>query len=103
MTLMRRASKVGQDAVLLVDEHVLPQTLAVIETRAEPLGIDVVVADLTGVTDAESLSAAAGGRPVFGVLVQYPGADGGCATGPPSPRPPTRRAPWSRSPPTCSP
>ena len=76
MTLMRRASKVSQDAVLLVDEHTLPQTIAVISTRARPLGLDVVVADLTGVTDAESLSAAAGGRPVFGVLVQYPGADG---------------------------
>ena len=76
MTLMRRASKVGQDAVLLVDEHALPQSIAVISTRARPLGLDVVVADLTGVTDAESLSAAAGGRPVFGVLVQYPGADG---------------------------
>src|SRR6476660_219536 len=76
MTLMRRASKVGQDAVLLVDEHALPQSIAVISTRARPLGLDVVVADLTGVTDTESLTAAAGGRPVFGVLVQYPGADG---------------------------
>jgi glycine cleavage system P protein (glycine dehydrogenase) len=76
MTLMRRASKVGRDAVLLVDEHALPQSIAVISTRARPLGLDVVVADLTRVTDAESLSAAAGGRPVFGVLVQYPGADG---------------------------
>src|SRR4249919_3979944 len=76
MTLMRRASKVPQDAVLLVDEHALPQSIAVISTRARPLGLDVVVADLTGVTDAGSLSAAAGGRSVFGVLVQYPGADG---------------------------
>ena len=76
MTLMRRASKVGQDAVLLVDEHALPQTVAVIQTRARPLGLDTVVADLSAVTDAESLAAASGGRPVFGVLVQYPGADG---------------------------
>ncbi len=76
MTLMRRASKVGQDAVLLVDEDALPQTVAVIQTRAQPLGLDTVVADLSAVTDAESLSAASGGRPVFGVLVQYPGADG---------------------------
>ena len=36
MTLMRRASKVGQDAVLLVDEHTLPQSIAVIQTRARP-------------------------------------------------------------------
>ena len=76
MTLMRRASKVGQDAVLLIDEHTLPQSVAVIQTRARPLGLDTVVADLSGVTDTATLTAAAGGRPVFGVVVQYPGADG---------------------------
>ncbi|MEO7069249.1 MAG: aminomethyl-transferring glycine dehydrogenase, partial [Nostocoides sp.] len=76
MTLMRRASRVGPDAVLLVDTQVFPQTRAVIGTRATPLGIDVVAADLSGVTTAEELTSAAGGRPVFGVIVQYPGADG---------------------------
>ncbi|MFX4287073.1 aminomethyl-transferring glycine dehydrogenase [Janibacter sp. G349] len=76
MTVMRRSSKVAKDAVLLVDANTFPQTRAVIDTRAVPLGIDVVVADLTGVTSAEALREAAGGRDVFGVLVQYPGADG---------------------------
>jgi len=76
MTLMRRASKVSADAVLLVDPQVFPQTRAVIGTRATPLGIQVVGADVTGVTTSEGLTAAAGGRPVFGVVVQYPGADG---------------------------
>ncbi|WP_370893215.1 aminomethyl-transferring glycine dehydrogenase [Janibacter sp. GXQ6167] len=76
MTLMRRASKVSRDAVLLVDEHVFPQTLAVLQTRAKPLGLPVVVADLSGVTTAEELRAAAGDQDVFGVLVQYPSADG---------------------------
>lgn len=76
MTVMRRSSKVAKDAVLLVDVNTFPQTRAVIDTRAVPLGIDVVVADLTGVTSAEALREAAGGRDVFGVLVQYPGADG---------------------------
>jgi glycine dehydrogenase len=76
MTLMRRASKAPSDAVLLVDRHTMPQSVAVISTRAEPLGLDVVVADLEGVSDQESLERAAGGRSVFGVLVQYPGADG---------------------------
>ncbi|PRY56613.1 glycine dehydrogenase (decarboxylating) alpha subunit /glycine dehydrogenase (decarboxylating) beta subunit [Knoellia remsis] len=76
MTLMRRASKVASDAVLLVDEAVFPQTLAVMRTRALPLGIDLVVADLTDVTTAEGLSEAAGGRPVFGVIVQYPDLHG---------------------------
>ena len=76
MTVMRRSSKVAKDAVLLVDANSFPQTRAVIVTRAAPLGIDVVVADLTGVASAEALREAAGGRDVFGILVQYPGADG---------------------------
>jgi glycine dehydrogenase len=76
MTLMRRASKTAPDAVLVVDEHALPQTIAVIRTRAKPRGVDVVVADLCTVTSGESLTAIAGGKAIFGVIVQYPGADG---------------------------
>ena len=76
MTLMRRGSRVSQDAVLLLDEHLLPQSRAVIETRAQPLGLPVVTADLSGVDSPETLRAAAGDREVFGVIVQYPGADG---------------------------
>ncbi len=76
MTLMRRSSKAAADAVLLVDAAVFPQTLAVVRTRAVPLGLDVVVADLTEVASAEALRAAAGDRDVFGVLLQYPAADG---------------------------
>jgi glycine dehydrogenase len=76
MTLMRRSSRAGRDAVLLVDRHALPQTIAVVHTRARPLGIPVIVADLDRVDSADALRAAAGGQDVFGVLVQYPGADG---------------------------
>lgn len=76
MTLMRRSSKAPADAVLLVDQHVFPQTLAVMQTRAQPLGLPVVVADLDTTDSAEALRSAAGDRDVFGVLVQYPGADG---------------------------
>ena len=76
MTLMRRSSKAPADAVLLVDAEVFPQTLGVVRTRAVPLGIPVVVTDLTGVTTADDLRAAAGGSEVFGVLVQYPAMDG---------------------------
>ena len=76
MTLMRRSTRLPDDAVLVVDTHTFPQTLAVVQTRARPLGIGVVVADLSAVTTGEQLRAAAGGMPVFGVLVQYPGADG---------------------------
>ena len=76
MTVMRRSSKVAKDAVLLVDDNVFPQTRAVIDTRAVPLGIEVVGADLTAVTTADEVRAVAGGREVFGVIVQYPAADG---------------------------
>ncbi|MBT0772465.1 aminomethyl-transferring glycine dehydrogenase [Kineosporia sp. J2-2] len=73
MTLMRRASKLPAGAALVVDTDVLPQTLAVILTRAEPLGIPVVVADLSA-SPAEALDGVADG--VFGVLTQYPGTSG---------------------------
>ncbi|MBM3540897.1 MAG: aminomethyl-transferring glycine dehydrogenase, partial [Alphaproteobacteria bacterium] len=43
-----------------------PQTLAVVETRAEPLGIQVVVGDPAEIA----------GHKVFGALIQYPGATG---------------------------
>ncbi len=75
MTLMRRSSKVAADAALVVDTGVFPQTAAVISTRAVPLGLKVVLADLRGVDTAEELLEVAGG-PVFGVLVQYPSAQG---------------------------
>ncbi|MCX5044361.1 aminomethyl-transferring glycine dehydrogenase [Aldersonia sp. NBC_00410] len=67
MTLLRRASK-SKSARFVVDTDLFPQTRAVLETRAEPLGIELVEADLV-----------ADGLPVgefFGVLVQLPGASG---------------------------
>ena len=78
MTLMRRASKAGPDAVLVVDAAAFPQTKAVIGTRARPLGLTVVEAELRagGAEVGTVLAAAAGDRPVFGVLVQYPDAGG---------------------------
>ncbi|MDE3723580.1 aminomethyl-transferring glycine dehydrogenase [Nocardiopsis sp. N85] len=66
MTLARRSSKSRAD-VFVVDSDVLPQTLQVLRTRAEPLGIEVVVADLSqGLPDGDA----------FGVLVQYPASSG---------------------------
>jgi glycine dehydrogenase len=80
MTLMRRSSRAGSGAALVVDRDVFPQTLAVVRTRAEPLGLRVVEADLSGAVDAESaadlLAAAAGADGYFGVLVQYPSGTG---------------------------
>ena len=70
MTLMRRSSKAPKDAVLLVDAETFPQTIAVMRTRATPLDLPLVVADLRSVSTAEDLAAAAGGRAVFGVLLQ---------------------------------
>ncbi len=46
MLLARRAAKKTAGNVFAVDARVLPQTLAVLRTRAEPVGIDLVVADL---------------------------------------------------------
>ncbi len=76
MTLMRRSSKVAKDAVLLVDDHLFPQTHAVLNTRATPVGIEIVRADLGDIIDEASLGQVVGDRTVFGVIVQYPGADG---------------------------
>ncbi|MER6236085.1 aminomethyl-transferring glycine dehydrogenase [Streptomyces clavifer] len=70
MALARRVGKV-KDGVFLVDADTLPQTVAVIETRAEPTGVEVVVADLSGGIPADIAE-----RGVFGVLLQYPGASG---------------------------
>ncbi|MFF5638103.1 aminomethyl-transferring glycine dehydrogenase [Streptomyces sp. NPDC012825] len=70
MALSRRVGKVKK-GVFLIDADALPQTIAVIETRAEPTGVEVVVADL-----AEGIPAEVAERGVFGVLIQYPGASG---------------------------
>ena len=66
MTLVRRANRNAEGA-FVVDANALPQTIAVVETRARAMGIEVVVADLSGGLPEGALC---------GVLVQYPGADG---------------------------
>ena len=70
MALARRVGKVKK-GVFLIDADTLPQTVAVIRTRAEPTGVEVLVADLTDGIPAEIAE-----RGVFGVLLQYPGASG---------------------------
>jgi glycine dehydrogenase len=71
MTLVRRAGRATPDAVFVVDEDTLPQTLAVLRTRAEPLGIPLHVTDLSGGWPADLPEAGA-----FGLLLSYPGASG---------------------------
>ena len=66
MTLARRAGKV-KSPVYVVDADTLPQTIAVIATRALPLGIEVRVLDV----DASPLP-----DELFGLHLQYPGAGG---------------------------
>ena len=71
MTLVRRAGRAKTDAVFVVDADTLPQTLAVLRTRAEPLGIGLHVTDLSAGWPTELPEAGA-----FGVLLSYPGASG---------------------------
>ncbi|NND95039.1 MAG: aminomethyl-transferring glycine dehydrogenase, partial [Flavobacteriales bacterium] len=57
----------GDVSKFFIDENVFPQTLAVMETRAEAIGINVVVGDFKKVTIDESY---------FGTFIQYPAGDG---------------------------
>ncbi|WP_459988636.1 PLP-dependent aminotransferase family protein, partial [Mycobacterium avium] len=66
MTLMHRASR-GKSNRLAVDVDVFAQTAAIVATRARPLGIEIVTADLRdGLPDGD----------FFGVIAQLPGASG---------------------------
>lgn len=66
MTLMHRAVK-GSANRLAVDADIYRQTAAILATRAEPLGIEIVTADLrNGLPEGD----------FFGVIVSLPGASG---------------------------
>ena len=66
MTLMHRSVR-GSVNRLAVDADLFAQTAAVLATRAEPLGIEIVTADLRdGLPDGD----------FFGVIAQVPGASG---------------------------
>jgi glycine dehydrogenase len=64
MALAHRASRAG--TVFVVDADAFPQTVDVVRTRARPLGLEVVVQDLSAPLPDGT----------FGVLAQYPGASG---------------------------
>jgi glycine dehydrogenase len=67
---MAMCSRLNADAgsTFLVDADCHPQTIDVVRTRAEPIGVDVVVTDVT-TGDIPSDG-------VFGALLQYPGSSG---------------------------
>ena len=67
MALAHRTAR-GKPGRFLVSTHCHPQTIEIIETRAEPMGIEVVKFDeRTETPDWDQ---------VFGVIVQYPASDG---------------------------
>ena len=65
MTLIQRVGK-SKSNVFYVAEDVLPQTLEVLRTRAEPLGVEIRVSKGTEALENDC----------FGVLLQFPGANG---------------------------
>ncbi len=65
MTLLRRNSK-SESNVFAVDADTHPQTLAVLATRAEPIGIELALIDV----EAQEMP------DCFGVLLSYPGSSG---------------------------
>ncbi|MDX6567209.1 MAG: glycine dehydrogenase, partial [Gaiellales bacterium] len=66
MGICLRASTLD-DPSFVIDSDCLPQTIAVVRTRAEPLGVRVIVHDLDDdLPDG----------PIAGLLLQYPGASG---------------------------
>ncbi|MGE3171365.1 MAG: aminomethyl-transferring glycine dehydrogenase [Planctomycetota bacterium] len=67
MTLCHRLAPDRARNAFFVDDNVHPQTLAVVQTRAEPLGIEVRTGDHR---------TAQFGADCFGALLQYPGSDG---------------------------
>ena len=64
------AHSVGKENRFVVDSKVFPQTLEVLETRAKPLGIEIVLVDYDGSIPLAEL------KDAFGVLVQLPNSHG---------------------------
>jgi len=67
MTFCKRLSKNKASNTFFASQHCHPQTLDVLRTRAEPLGIEVHVGDEASITDASAY---------FGALLQYPASNG---------------------------
>ncbi len=70
MTLAKRSAK-SKSNVFLVSGDTHPQTIEVLRTRAEPLGLSIELAN-----SGEEYAAALAKGDFFGVLVQYPASSG---------------------------
>ena len=67
MTFCKRLAKNKASQSFFASHHCHPQTLDVLRTRAEPLGIEVVVGDESAIEDFSAY---------FGALLQYPASNG---------------------------
>ncbi|MFP3859290.1 MAG: aminomethyl-transferring glycine dehydrogenase [Bacteroidales bacterium] len=68
MANLRKRSAIKKGAnKFFVDQNTFPQTLEVLKTRAEPLGIELIIGDYKKFDFDET---------VFGLIVQYPAGDG---------------------------
>ena len=94
MTLVRRANRKATGP-FVVDADALPQTIDVLRTRAEAMGIEVLVADLGDGTARR--------RAVAACCCSTPARPGGSSTRDRSSRRPTPATPWRWWPRTCSP
>ena len=67
MAMAKRQQRKNRSNSFFVDANCHPQTIAVVTTRAEHYGFDIVVGDP---------AADLGNQPLFGALIQYPGTTG---------------------------
>ncbi|MDA0686040.1 MAG: aminomethyl-transferring glycine dehydrogenase [Bacteroidetes bacterium] len=67
MNMFRAADKKGVAHRFFVDQHTFPQTLDVLITRAEPVGVEIVTGDFATANLDDTY---------FGALIQYPNSNG---------------------------
>ena len=67
MAMLRRVNRKSKSRRFIVDSDCLPQTMAVLQTRAEYFDLDVVVGDAQDLLEEDDC---------FGVMLQYPAVDG---------------------------
>jgi len=67
-SLRNREQKKNNISRFFVSKNTLPQTISLLETRAEPLGIQIIIGDFENFNYDSSF---------YGCLMQYPGVYGG--------------------------